>query len=95
MSIDFTLTPELEAIRLRVRDFVETVVRPGEAHIGKLTKEDRSDYIKTLFGMRERRGKPGCGCPTCRRSGGAWDSATSSWRWCRPRRPSRTTARLC
>ena len=31
--------------------------------------------------------RPACGCRTCRRSGAAWASATSSWRWCRPRRP--------
>ena len=31
MAIDFTLSPELEAIRARVRDFIQNVVRPGEA----------------------------------------------------------------
>ena len=34
MSIDFTLTPELEEIRLRVRAFINDVVKPGEARIG-------------------------------------------------------------
>ncbi len=30
MSIDFTLAPEHEAIRLRVREFITDVVKPGE-----------------------------------------------------------------
>lgn len=30
MSIDFSLTPELEEIRVRVRTFVDEVVKPGE-----------------------------------------------------------------
>ena len=29
MAIDFSLTPELEAIRARVRTFVNDVIRPG------------------------------------------------------------------
>ena len=31
MAIDFTLAPEHEAIRLRVREFIDDVVKPGEA----------------------------------------------------------------
>jgi len=30
MAIDFTLSPELEDIRLRVRTFIDDVVKPGE-----------------------------------------------------------------
>ena len=33
MAIDFTLSPELEAIRDRVRTFINEVVKPGEAAI--------------------------------------------------------------
>ena len=29
MAIDFTLSPELEQLRLRVRDFIDDVVRPA------------------------------------------------------------------
>ena len=52
MAIDFTLTPELEDIRLRVRNFVDTVIRPGEERIGDRDDLDRADYLKILFEMR-------------------------------------------
>ena len=57
MAIDFSLTPELEAIRARVRTFVNDVIRPGGEIIdGKgdneaLTGEDR---LKALIGMRKQ-----------------------------------------
>jgi acyl-CoA dehydrogenase len=52
MPIDFTLTPELEDIRLRVRTFMDEVVRPGEARIGDRDDLERDDYLKILFEMR-------------------------------------------
>ena len=52
MAIDFTLSPELERIRERVRDYIQTVVKPGEAKIGDPDKIERSDYIKLLLQMR-------------------------------------------
>jgi len=52
MAIDFTLSPELEAIRLRVRDFIQTVVKPGEEKIGDPDKIERSEYVKLLLQMR-------------------------------------------
>jgi acyl-CoA dehydrogenase len=55
MSIDFTLTPELEEIRTQVRTFIDDVVKPGEAEIGSLdTVESRGEYITILFGMRKQ-----------------------------------------
>lgn len=51
MAVDFTLTPELEALRLRVRAFIEDVVRPGEADMAKLG-DDRGAARDLLFGMR-------------------------------------------
>ena len=53
MAIDFTLTPELEALRLRVRDFIEGVVKPGEAKIGDRDEIERSEYLTILLGLRE------------------------------------------
>ncbi len=53
MAIDFTLSPELEQLRLRVRDFIERVVKPGEAKIGNEDEIDRAEYIRILLGMRE------------------------------------------
>ena len=55
MAIDFTLSPELEEIRLRVRTFVDEVVKPGEAKIGDPERLDRKEYISLLFGMRQDR----------------------------------------
>ena len=52
MAIDFTVTPELEDIRVRVRSFVDDVVKPGEARIGNRDEIERADYIKILLEMR-------------------------------------------
>ena len=57
MAIDFSLTPELEAIRARVRTFVNDVIRPGGEIIDgrgdneALTGKDR---FKALIGMRKQ-----------------------------------------
>ncbi|HEX6420119.1 MAG TPA: acyl-CoA dehydrogenase family protein [Acidimicrobiales bacterium] len=63
MPIDFTLTPELEDIRLRVRTFIDTVVRPNEERMGGTDDIDRADYIRTIFGMREQARKEGLWLP--------------------------------
>ena len=52
MAIDFTLSPELEDLRLRVRDFIQKVVKPGEAKIGNPDEIERGDYIRILLQMR-------------------------------------------
>ncbi|MEB2285080.1 MAG: acyl-CoA dehydrogenase [Polyangiaceae bacterium UTPRO1] len=52
MAIDFTLDPAIEAIRVRVRDFIRDVVRPGEAKIGDKGSLERSAYVKLLLQMR-------------------------------------------
>lgn len=52
MAIDFTLSPELEDLRLRVRDFIQQVVKPGEEKIGDPDKIERGDYIRILVQMR-------------------------------------------
>jgi acyl-CoA dehydrogenase len=63
MAIDFTLTPELEEIRLRVRGFIDDVVKPGEAEIGAVENIDRSDYIKRIFAMRGQAQEAGLWLP--------------------------------
>jgi len=63
MPIDFTLTPELEDIRLRVRDFIEGVVKPGEEKIGQSEDLDRSEYLTILIGMRGEAQKAGLWLP--------------------------------
>jgi acyl-CoA dehydrogenase len=52
MAIDFTLSPELDALRLRVREFIDTVVKPGEQKIGNRDDIARDEYVRTLLGMR-------------------------------------------
>ena len=52
MAIDFTLTPELEQLRLQVRDFIDTVVKPGESKIGNPDEIERGEYIQILLSMR-------------------------------------------
>ncbi len=56
MAIDFSLSPELEDIRRRVRTFVDEVVRPEEERIGSegLAESDRKAYGRALFGLREK-----------------------------------------
>ncbi len=53
MPIDFSLSPEIEALRVRVREFIDTVVRPGEAQIEDVDDLGRDDYLRILFGMRD------------------------------------------
>jgi acyl-CoA dehydrogenase len=50
MSIDFSLSPELEEIRDRVRDFVDNVVRPAEARI---KEDDRRSLVEAVIEMRK------------------------------------------
>ena len=54
MAIDFSLTPELEAIRAQVRTFVNDVIRPGGEIIdGKGDNEALAgeDRLKALIGL--------------------------------------------
>lgn len=54
MSIDFSLSPELEEIRARVRTFVDDVIKPTEERIRNdhLEEKDRDEYLTLLIGMR-------------------------------------------
>jgi acyl-CoA dehydrogenase len=56
VSIDFSLSPELEELRLRIRDFMDAVVKPAEARIQdeRLETTDRDEYLRLLIGMREQ-----------------------------------------
>src|SRR3954454_19144598 len=53
MAIDFTLSPALEDIRLRVRTFINDVVKPGEAKMGAHGEMDRKEYVSLLLAMRQ------------------------------------------
>ncbi|MGZ6951227.1 MAG: acyl-CoA dehydrogenase family protein [Acidimicrobiia bacterium] len=50
MAIDFSLSPELEAIRERTRSFIEEVVKPIEARIRE--EGDRKSLIEGIIEMR-------------------------------------------
>jgi acyl-CoA dehydrogenase len=63
VTIDFTLTPELEAIRLRVRQFVDDVVKPGERTIDQAGTENRREYLTLLYGMRKAAREAGLWLP--------------------------------
>jgi acyl-CoA dehydrogenase len=63
MAIDFTLTPELEDLRLRIRSFMDEVVRPGEARIGNREELDRSGYIEIILAMRKAANEAGLWLP--------------------------------
>lgn len=54
--IDFSLSPELEAFRQRIRTFITDVVKPAEHRIddGRLRETDKEAYYAELFGMRKR-----------------------------------------
>ena len=56
MTIDFSLSPELEEIRLQIRNFINTEVKPVEEIIEneKLDETDRDQYISHLIGMRKK-----------------------------------------
>jgi acyl-CoA dehydrogenase len=63
MAIDFTLTPELEQIRRRVHEFIESVVKPGEAKLDRPEKIERAEYLQILIGMRKEAHKAGLWLP--------------------------------
>ena len=65
MAIDFSLTPELEAIRVNVRTFIDEVVRPEEHRIEseKLRDTDRRGYVKALIGLRAKAKEAGIWLP--------------------------------
>jgi len=60
MPIDFTLSPELEDLRARVRAFLEEVVVPTEK---TLDESDRDGYVTALLGMRKAAKEAGLWCP--------------------------------
>ncbi|MBG0825031.1 acyl-CoA dehydrogenase family protein [Planomonospora sp. ID91781] len=55
MAIDFTLAPEHEEIRRRVRAFVqETIIPAVEGFDDEEKVLSRDEYIRTIFGLREK-----------------------------------------
>ena len=57
MAIDFTLAPEHEEIRNRVRTFVDDTIKPAMEPFGHREEMDdsqRGDYIHALIGLRKQ-----------------------------------------
>ena len=57
MSIDFTLPPDVEETRRRVREFMDEVVRPAEEKLYANAPDgepDRSDIVRTIIELRQK-----------------------------------------
>jgi acyl-CoA dehydrogenase len=66
MAIDFTLSDEHNEIRDRVRDFVDTVIKPAVkpfGHRDEMEEAQRGDYIRTLLGLRKQAQEAGLWLP--------------------------------
>jgi acyl-CoA dehydrogenase len=64
--IDFTLAPEHEEIRTRVRGFVEGVIKPAMepfGHRDEMEESERGNYIKALMGLRKEAVRQGLWLP--------------------------------
>ena len=53
MPVDFTLPPDVEEVRLKVRKFMDSEVRPAEAKL-ESNGADRGEYVRTIVGLREK-----------------------------------------
>ncbi len=60
MAIDFSLSPELEAIRTKTRDFIQTVVKPIE---DAMDESDRKQLIDGIIKMRTEAQRQGLWLP--------------------------------
>jgi len=64
MAIDFTLSPEVEAVRDRVRAFIRDTVTPA---VAGFTEEgggaSREEYLRTIFGLRAKAREAGLWLP--------------------------------
>ena len=53
MPVDFTLPPDVEEVRLKVRKFMDSTVRPEEQRL-ESNGADRGEYVRTIVGLREK-----------------------------------------
>ena len=80
MSIDFSLSPELEAIRVEIRNFIDNEVKPVEEVIerDKLDQTDRDQYVSLLVGMRKKAFSEGLWLPHMPKDWAGWVSDMSN-----------------
>ena len=84
--IDFSFPPEVDEVRLKVREFMDSRVRPEWEAIDQDDRSRGRDGASSSSARRPAR-NGSCGCRTCRPSGAGWGSARRRWRPCRPRPP--------
>ncbi len=53
MPIDFNLSPEVEEVRQRVRNFMDAEVRPVEEKL-RQDEADRNAYVQAIVGLRKK-----------------------------------------
>src|ERR1700761_2995600 len=62
MSIDFSFPPDVEAVRLRVGEFMEKEVKPAEAEI-LWEGEQRRKLVETIIMLRQKAHQAGLWMP--------------------------------
>ena len=62
MAIDFSFPEEIEHLRVKVREFMEQVVRPAEEEIDA-NEDDRSILVKQVIAMRKAAHEQGLWLP--------------------------------
>lgn len=62
MAIDFTLPPDIEDIRLKVREFIDDEVRPRTEKL-EANEADRGEFVKAIIELRGRAKEVGLWLP--------------------------------
>ena len=63
MAIDFTLSPELEDLRDRVRTFMAKEVKPAEAELDEARHADRGAMVQKIVALRKKAQEEGLWLP--------------------------------
>ena len=88
--MDFTLSPDIEDLRLRVRDFIEKEVLPLEADPVNFSEHENIPGRPARSWCAPRRKRPACGRRSRRRNMAAWNCR---W-WPGPRSTRKPRAQL-
>ena len=91
--MDFTLSPEIEDLRLRTRAFVEEHVLPLESDPVNFAEHENIPDDRGSSRCARRRRRPACGRRSRRRNTAAWTCRSSPGRRSTRRRRARCSAR--